>query len=180
MNISKLTKTIKKFGDDIFPPVDSWNPDLCVGQEIKIDRNGDWFYNDSLIKNSKIVKLFSKVLRNDSGDYFLVTPTEKVPVIVKIAPYVIEDFDVDSNKNITFHTNFNYSFKLDSNHYVNLKSIDGVSLPIVKVRPHNIEGFLARSVYYRFLNFATNEGYIKNDILYINSYQTEVPVGKID
>ena len=180
MNISKLTKTIKKFGDDIFPPVGSWNPDLCVGQEIKIDRNGDWLYNDSLIKNSKIVKLFSKVLRNDSGDYFLVTPTEKVPVIVKIAPYVIEDFDVDSNKNITFHTNFNYSFKLDSNHYVNLKSIDGVSLPIVKVRPHNIEGFLSRSVYYRFLNFATNEGYIKNDILYINSYQTEVPVGKID
>ena len=25
-----------------------------------------------------------------------------------------------------------------------------------------------------------NEGYIKNDILFINSYQTEVPVGKID
>jgi hypothetical protein len=180
MNISNLTDKIKKFSDDVFPPVDSWNPDLCKGQEIRIDRNGDWFYNESLIKNKKIVKLFSKVLRNDDGDYFLVTPSEKVPVNVEIAPYMIIDFDIDTNKNITFHSNFNYSFKLDFSHPVYLKQVNGVFLPIVNVRPKKIEGFLARNVYYRFLNFATEEGFTKNNTLYINSFKTEVPVGKIN
>jgi len=180
MNISNLTDKIKKFSDDIFPPVDSWNPDLCEGQEIRIDRNGDWFYYESLIKNRKIVKLFSKVLRNDDGDYFLVTPSEKVPVNVEIAPYMIIDFDIDTNKNITFHSNFNYSFKLDFSHPVYLKQVNGVFLPIVNVRPKKIEGFLARNVYYRFLNFATEEGFTKNNTLYINSFKTEVPVGKIN
>ena len=178
--IGNIKDKIKKFSDDIFPPVDSWNPDLCEGQEIRIDRNGDWFYNGSLIKNRKIVKLFSKVLRNDDGDYFLVTPAEKVPVNVEIAPYMIIDFDIDTNKNITFHSNFNYSFKLDFSHPVYLKQVNGVFLPIVNVRPKKIEGFLARNVYYRFLNFATEEGFAKNNTLYINSFKTEVPVGKIN
>jgi len=180
MNISKLSKDIKDFSDDAFPPVNSWNPDLCIGQEMHIDRDGNWFYNGSLIKNKKIVKLFSKVLRNDGGNYFLVTPAEKVPVRVEIAPYVINDFDIDANKNIVLHTNFDYSFKLDSKHSVYLKEFESVHLPIVLVRPDNIEGFLNRSTYYRFLNFATNEGFVKNNILYINSFKAEIPVGKIN
>ena len=56
---------------------------MCIGQEISINREGDWFYNKSIIKNKKLVNLFSTVLRKDEENYFLVTPTEKVPVKVK-------------------------------------------------------------------------------------------------
>ena len=83
MTISDIAKNIQHSSS--FPPVDKWNPDLCIGQTISIDRNGDWFYNNSIIKNSKIKKLFSTVLRNDDGNYFLVTPVEKVPVEVAVA-----------------------------------------------------------------------------------------------
>ena len=49
MSISKIKKDLE--GQKDFPPVDQWNPDLCEGQEFFIDREGDWFYNNSPIKN---------------------------------------------------------------------------------------------------------------------------------
>ena len=71
MSISKIANNIKSDKSD-FPPVHLWEPELCVGQEITINREGDWLYNNSPIKNTKLVKLFSSVLRNDNGSYFLV------------------------------------------------------------------------------------------------------------
>ena len=75
MSISKLTMSLEDSKNIQFPPVHLWNPDLCEGQEIKINRDGAWFYNDSLIKNQKLVNLFASVLRKDGDNYFLVTPT---------------------------------------------------------------------------------------------------------
>ena len=90
MSISKIKKDLE--GQKKFPPVDQWNPDLCEGQEFFIDREGDWFYNNSPIKNKKLINLFSTVIRKDDNNYFLVTPVEKVPVKVELAPYKVIDF----------------------------------------------------------------------------------------
>jgi len=54
MSISKIVNNIK-INDSGFPPVHLWNPELCEGQEISINREGDWFYNNSPIKNIKLV-----------------------------------------------------------------------------------------------------------------------------
>ena len=86
MNISKITKSLESTKNTQFPPVELWNPELCEGQEIKINREGAWFYNNSIIKNQKLVNLFASVLRKDDDEYFLVTPSEKVPVEVEIHP----------------------------------------------------------------------------------------------
>ena len=96
MSISKITKNLKN-QSDIFPPVHLWNPELCEGQEFYIDREGNWFYNDSPIKNYKLTKLFSTVLRKDNDEYFLVTPVEKVPVRVELAPYKIIDYSFNDD-----------------------------------------------------------------------------------
>ena len=66
--ISKIKKDLE--GQKKFPPVDQWNPDLCEGQEFFIDREGDWFYNNSPIKNKKLINLFSTVIRKDDDNYF--------------------------------------------------------------------------------------------------------------
>jgi hypothetical protein len=79
MSISKIANHIKPTGNS-FPPVHKWNPDLCEGQEFFIDREGEWFYNNSPIKNYRLTKLFSTVLRKDDDSYYLVTPHEKVPL----------------------------------------------------------------------------------------------------
>ena len=93
MNISKIKKDLE--GQKDFPPVDKWNPELCEGQEFFIDREGNWFHNNSPIKNKKLINLFSTVIRKDDDNYFLVTPVEKVPVKVELAPYKIIDFAIN-------------------------------------------------------------------------------------
>ena len=111
MSISKIKKDLE--GQKKFPPVDKWNPDLCEGQEFFIDREGDWFYNNSPIKNKKLINLFSTVIRKDDNNYFLVTPVEKVPVKVELAPYKVIDFEISKNK-IKLFTNMNYDFELNA------------------------------------------------------------------
>ena len=112
MSISKITKSLESSKDIKFPPVHLWNPELCIGQQISINREGEWFYNKSIIKNQKLVNLFASVLRKDDDEYFLVTPSEKVPVEVEIAPYMIIDFKHNENT-IELTTNLNYSFELE-------------------------------------------------------------------
>ena len=177
MSISKLTMSLEDSKNIQFPPVHLWNPDLCEGQEIKINRDGAWFYNDSLIKNQKLVNLFASVLRKDGDNYFLVTPTEKVPVKVEIAPYVIEDFKIIEDA-IELKTNLNYSFLLTEKDLVRLKEIEGAFLPLITVR-NSIEGFFNRNTYYRIIDFALENNYVKNNTLYIKSNSNLYPVGKV-
>jgi hypothetical protein len=62
MNISKIVDNLKGH-DKGFPPVENWNPDLCVGPEFTIDREGNWHYDSSQIKNTKLINLFASVLK---------------------------------------------------------------------------------------------------------------------
>ena len=72
-----------------------WNPELCEGVEMRIDREGNWYYQNSIIGRDKLKILFSRILKVEQGQYYLVTPVEKVSVKVDIAPYMIVDYEVD-------------------------------------------------------------------------------------
>ena len=176
MSISKIVNNIK-INDSGFPPVHLWNPELCEGQEISIDREGDWYYNNSPIKNIKLVKLFSSVLRNDEGLYFLITPHEKVPVSVDLAPYVITDFDL-SDDIITLHTNLDYSFALDNKNSTRLINYENNIIPLVHVR-NSIEGFFNRATYYKLVDIALKENIIIDNVLHIRSGTNHYPLGTI-
>lgn len=176
MSISKIANNIKSI-DKSFPPVHKWNPDLCEGQEFFINRNGDWFYNDSPIKNFKLTKLFSSVLRRDNDLYYLVTPAEKVPVKTAIAPYVITDFNFNNNF-LELDTNFEYSFRIDKLNSMKLIEFENTTIPLVHVRD-NIEGFFNRSTYYNLINFALEKNNIIDNVLYVKSGNNDYPIGKI-
>ena len=122
MNISKIKKDLE--GQKDFPPVHKWNPELCEGQEFFIDREGNWFHNNSPIKNKKLINLFSTVIRKDDDNYFLVTPVEKVPVKVELAPYKIIDFAI-TNNNIKLVTNMDYEFVLNELNTTRLINLTG-------------------------------------------------------
>ena len=55
MSISKIANNIK-INDSGFPPVHLWNPELCEGQEISINREGDWYLQQLSYKKHKISK----------------------------------------------------------------------------------------------------------------------------
>ncbi len=175
MSISKIQKNLEGYNN--FPPVELWNPALCEGQEFYIDREGEWFYNKSPIKNKKLLNLFSTVLRKDKNEYFLVTPVEKVPVKVELAPYKIIDFEVNDEK-VKLITNLNFQFILDKTNTTRLINHNDSLIPLVNVRS-NIEGFFNRNTYYKLVDLALEKEFIDNNFLYIPSNQINHIIGKI-
>ena len=175
MSISKIQKNLEGYNN--FPPVELWNPALCEGQEFYIDREGEWFYNKSPIKNKKLLNLFSTVLRKDKNEYFLVTPVEKVPVKVELAPYKIIDFEVNDEK-VQLITNLNFQFILDKTNTTRLINHKDSLIPLVNVRS-NIEGFFNRNTYYKLVDLALEKQFIDNNFLYIPSNQINHIIGKV-
>ena len=175
MSISKIQKNLEGYNN--FPPVELWNPALCEGQEFYIDREGEWFYNKSPIKNKKLLNLFSTVLRKDKNEYFLVTPVEKVPVKVELAPYKIIDFEVNNEK-VQLITNLNFQFILDKTNTTRLINHNDSLIPLVNVRS-NIEGFFNRNTYYKLVDLALEKEFIDNNFLYIPSNQINHIIGKV-
>ena len=70
------------------PPVEQWNPPFCGDIDMRIARDGTWFYGGTPIGRPALVRLFSTILRKDSDGYVLVTPVEKVGIKVEDAPFL--------------------------------------------------------------------------------------------
>ena len=177
MDFSDLLQSVNSI-EEKYPPVHLWNPDLCEGVEMKIDREGNWFYQNSIIGRDKLKILFSRILKLEEGKYFLVTPVEKVPVTVDLAPYMIVDYEVDSDyKNIILKTNLDLSIPLDNEHRLELKNIGDEHIPFVHVR-NNIEGFVSRSVYYSLIEIALNQDNGSSDQLTLKSFDCDFNLGQ--
>jgi len=70
------------------PPVHLWNPPFCGDLDIRIARDGTWFYLGTPIGRPALVRLFSTILKREDDRYFLVTPVEKVGIRVDDAPFL--------------------------------------------------------------------------------------------
>jgi hypothetical protein len=79
------------------PPVHLWNPPFCGDLDIRIARDGTWFYLGTPIGRAPLVRLFSSILRREGERYFLVTPVEKVGIRVDDAPFVAVDFETEGS-----------------------------------------------------------------------------------
>ena len=177
MDFSDLLQSVNSI-EEKYPPVHLWNPDLCEGVEMKIDREGNWFYQNSIIGRDKLKILFSRILKLEEGNYYLVTPVEKVPVIVDLAPYMIVDYLIDSDyKNIILKTNLDLSIPLDNEHRLELKNIGDEHIPFVHVR-NNIEGFISRSVYYSLIEIALKQDNGSSDQLTLRSFDCDFNLGQ--
>ena len=177
MDFAELLSSVNSI-EEKYPPVHLWNPDLCEGVEMRIDREGNWFYQGSIIGRNKLKILFSKILKFENGKYYLVTPVEKVPVTVDLAPYMIVDYEVDlDHKNIILKTNLDLSIPLDKDHQLELKKIGDEHIPFVHVR-NNIEGFISRSVYYSLIEIALKQDNGSSDQLTLKSFNCDFNLGQ--
>lgn len=78
------------------PPVHLWDPPYCGEIDIRIAQDGTWFHEGSPIGRIPLVRLFASILRREEGRYFLVTPVEKVGIIVEDVPFIAVDFTVSA------------------------------------------------------------------------------------
>ena len=178
MDFSDLLQSVNSI-EEKYPPVHLWNPDLCEGVEMKIDREGNWFYQGSIIGRDKLKILFSRILKFEDGNYYLVTPVEKVLVKVDLAPYMIIDYEVDlDHENIILKTNLDLSIPLNQEHKLEVKKIGDEHIPFVHVR-NNIEGFISRSVYYSLIEIALKQDNASSDQLTLKSFASEFSLGEV-
>ncbi len=90
------------------PPVHLWNPPFCGDIDMRIASDGTWFYQKTPIGRPALVRLFASVLKREEGKYFLVTPVEKVGLIVEDAPFLAVELKVEQNARgpvLNFRTN---------------------------------------------------------------------------
>ena len=76
------------------PPVHLWNPPFCGDIDMRISADGTWFYQKTPIGRPALVKLFASVLKREGDKYFLVTPVEKVGLIVEDVPFLAVELSV--------------------------------------------------------------------------------------
>jgi uncharacterized protein len=91
------------------PPVERWNPPFCGDIDMRIAADGTWFYQKTPIGRLPLVKLFASVLKKEGDKYFLVTPVEKVGLMVDDVPFIAVELSVSKDDQqrqmLTFRTN---------------------------------------------------------------------------
>ncbi|OUR77828.1 proteophosphoglycan precursor [Alphaproteobacteria bacterium 46_93_T64] len=157
-----LNAIIKQIKDKKHPPVHLWNPDFCGDLDMKIARDGTWYYMGSPIGRMPLVKLFSSVLRlDDDKKYYLVTPVEKIGIIVEDAPFVaVEMFREGEGRSqiLSFRTHVDEYVVVDEAHPLRISFDEGTGepSPYVMVRS-NLEALIARSVFYDLIELSGEE-----------------------
>ena len=77
--------------------------------DMRIARDGTWFYRGTPINRQALVKLFATVLRrDDDGGYSLVTPVERGRVTVEDAPFLAVEVNSEGagrDRKLSFRTN---------------------------------------------------------------------------
>ena len=94
VDVSNLLAQIPR-ADKGLPPVHLWDTAFCGDIDMRIARDGTWYYMGTPIGRKPMVKLFSTIIRRDGDEYFLITPVEKVGIKVDDAPFVAVALDVE-------------------------------------------------------------------------------------
>lgn len=131
---------------------------------IRIGRDGTWYYRGSPIHRLPLVKLFASVLRRgEDGSFLLVTPAERGRILVEDAPFVAVDMDVGTEAGpdgeerpvLIFRTNLGETVIAGPDHAIRVETDQetGEPCPYVEVRD-GLDALIARSVFYRMVEIA--------------------------
>ena len=143
------------------PPVHLWDPPYCGDLDIRIARDGTWFYMGTPIGRATLVRLFSTILKREDDRYFLVTPVEKVGISVDDAPFVAVDFTATGEGHqqvLRFQTNVGDLVDAGPEHPIRVvrDAESGEPSPYVMVRS-GLEALIDRKSFYRLVDLGAHE-----------------------
>lgn len=146
--------------DNRVPPVEKWHPEHCGDSEMRIASDGTWFHQGSPIGRPAMVRLFSTILRREpDGSYVLVTPVEKLSIVVDDAPFVAVELRSEGegrDRRLAFRLNTDALVVVDADHPLRVIERDDGPHPYVTVRG-GLDALIARPVYYELVNLALDE-----------------------
>ncbi|MBA1205163.1 DUF1285 domain-containing protein [Pseudomonas capeferrum] len=165
------------------PPVHLWNPDFCGDIDMRIARDGTWYYLGTPIGRKPMVRLFSTIIRREGDDYFLVTPVEKVGIKVDDAPFVaviLETLGHGEQQVLRFTSNVEDQVDAGSDHPLRVE-IDPRTqepAPYVVVRG-NLEALINRNVFYQLVELAVPRQIDGQEWLGVWSSGAFYPIGRV-
>jgi uncharacterized protein len=156
----------------------------CGDFDMRIARDGTWFYRGSPIGRKPLVKLFSTVLRRENGEFWLVTPVERGRILVDDAPFVaveVEAAGVGSDRRLTFRTNVDDIVTVDAEHPIRVDHdpASGEPSPYVTVRD-GLEARILRPVYYHLIEMGEFTEVDGAEQLGVWSCGRFFPLGRVD
>jgi hypothetical protein len=138
LNIETLAMAQGGPAQGALPPVEQWNPPFCGDIDMRIARDGTWFYCGTPIGRPALVRLFSTILRKDRDGYVLVTPVERVGIKVEDAPFLAVEMTVagqGADQVLRFRTNVEDWVEAGAGHPIRFEkaAFDGIK-PYIHVR----------------------------------------------
>lgn len=160
-------------------------PELCGDIDMRIARDGTWFYHGSPIGRKPLVKLFASVLNREAdGDYWLITPAERCRIRVDDAPFVAVLMTVEGMgraQRLRFTTNVEDVVVADATHPIRV-AIDvetGEPSPYLLVRGR-LEALIARAVFYDLVELGVEEALGGVTTFGVWSAGSFFPLGRLD
>lgn len=182
INLSAVSKSIEEMGDSL-PPLDKWNPEFCGDIDMRINREGEWFYQGSVIQRLAMVKLFARVLWLEEGKYFLKTPVEKVGIQVDDAPFIVtamQEQQGEKGPELVFTTSTGDQIIAGKQHPIEVFecATSGEPSPYIEVR-FGMKGLIHRNVFYQLVELAREEMVAQTLTLVIESQGEVFKLGEL-
>jgi len=144
------------------PPVDRWNPASCGNSDMRVARDGTWFYRGSPIARPAMVRLFSTVLRREpDGSHVLVTPVEKLSIDVETTAFRATQMRMEGqaeHRRVGLTLDSGDALIVGAEHPLTVIDTPEGPSPRVAVR-FGLEAELARPLYYELAEIALAEGH---------------------
>lgn len=156
---AEKTSPAKKTSDSL----NSDGPEESCGDfDIRIARDGTWYYLGSPIGRKPLVKLFSTVLRReDDGSYWLVTPVERGRIEVEDAPFTAVELKVSGEGEgqiLQFRTNLDAWIEAGPDHPIRVETnpATGEPSPYIVVRDR-LDALILRPIFYELVELGVEQ-----------------------
>jgi hypothetical protein len=164
------------------PDTDGTGRANCGRIDMRIARDGKWFYHGTPIPRKEMVCLFASTLtRRPDGSYWLVTPAEEAEIQVEDVPFLaVELFTCGCGQKmvVSFRTNVDELVTLDSGHPLRMACDDTGCPPYIAVRD-GLEARLTRAVYYELVALGIEETIGEERLFGVWSKGNFFPLGRL-